>query len=99
MLTLTRNVYPTYTYNSQYTTVIILHPNIINVALPVSLNQNCQAASDYLRRKRLYSGEYGRIPQLSRIPRQDYTNVYTCFLSGSNHFEEERKGSLFLFNE
>ena len=59
--------------------MIILHPNIINVALPVSLNQNYQAASGYKGQKRLYSGEYGRIPQVHNsphIPRQDCTKVY-----------------------
>ena len=40
----------------------LLHPNIIKVALPVGLNQNCHTASEYCGRKHLYAGEYDLIP-------------------------------------
>ena len=71
------------TYESQYTIMIagpthnsteeLLQPNI-KAAVPVGLNQNCLAASEYYGWTCLSSGEYGLIPLPSSHSRLDKTS-------------------------
>ena len=70
-LTVYHNDHLTTTHPTQNSAEVLLHPDTTKMALPVILNQNCHVASEYYGQKRLYSIEYGLIPQPSRI--QDKT--------------------------
>ena len=61
-ITVYHNDHITITQPTHNTTKELLHPNIIKVAVPVSLNQHCHAASEYYGWISLYSGECGLIP-------------------------------------